>query len=459
MAEELYRETNPGPAMDEGKGPTFDELLDVSRRYLDSRVEPLAVGGLQSDLRDLGIYYWRRQALDALDIAIRGAGVAGIEAVPILGKPEWLDSANLKRFQWTGIVAGGKRCHTNKVPCHTDLEKRFADFLDGAKDVVRYFNNERLGFSVTYYESNRPRQYYPDFIVIARDASGREVMWLAETKGEVRPNTALKSEAARLWCEKMSGTEYGQWRYLFLQQEKLEMALARGVQSLAGLAEALVRARPEPQLRLFALDDARIEREAFKTLLPLYSLKAAAGYFGEGEAVEAEAWIEAEGVGRLDDQMFVCRAVGRSMEPGIRDGDYVVFRARPAGTRLGKIVLVQYRGPADPDTSGSYAVKCYASDKQRDDEGGWKHTRVILDAGDAESVQAIGPATVRGLTGADWDGSSCQRFNIDSVAFFGAFRGPTVEAGEGGLSAETAFRARPHSLFVSGRTQLSNVNV
>ena len=50
------------------------------------------------------------------------------------------------------------------MPCHTDLEKRFADFLDSAKDVVRYFKNERLGFSVTYYESNRPRQYYPDFI-------------------------------------------------------------------------------------------------------------------------------------------------------------------------------------------------------------------------------------------------------------------------------------------------------
>ena len=108
------------------------------------------------------------------------------------------------------------------MPCHTDLEKRFADFLDGAKDVVRYFKNERLGFSVTYYESNRPRQYYPDFIVAARDADGREVMWLAETKGEIRPNTALKSEAARLWCEKMSGTKYGQWRYLFVQQRKFD---------------------------------------------------------------------------------------------------------------------------------------------------------------------------------------------------------------------------------------------
>ena len=209
MAEELFQETNPGAAADLGIGPTFDELLDVSRRYLDSRVVTMESGGVQSDRRDVGIYYWRRQALDALDTAIRSVGSAGVEAVPILGNPEWLDTANVRRFQWTGIVANGKRCHTNKVPCHTNLEKHFADFLDRGKDVVRYFKNERLGFSVTYYESNRPRQYFPDFIIAARDADGREVMWLAETKGEIRPNTALKSEAARLWCEKMNGTKYG----------------------------------------------------------------------------------------------------------------------------------------------------------------------------------------------------------------------------------------------------------
>lgn len=378
MAEELYQETNPGSAADLGIGPTFDELLDVSRRFLDSRVALLEVGGLKSDLRDVGIYYWRRQALDTLDTAIRGAGAAGIEAIPILGNPEWLDSSNLRRFQWTGIVADGKRCHTNKVPCHTDLEKRFADFLDGATDVLRYFKNERLGFSVTYYESNRPRQYYPDFIICARDADGREVMWLAETKGEIRPNTALKSEAARMWCEKMSATKYGQWRYLFVPQRKLEAALASGVHSLADLADALVRTRPEPQLRLVALEDERVNREQFKTLLPLYSLKAAAGYFGNGEAIEPEGWIEADGVGRLDEKMFVCRAVGRSMEPSIRDGDYIVLRSKPTGTRQGKIVLAQYRGAADPDTGGAFTIKRYSSEKRSDADSDWRHVRITL---------------------------------------------------------------------------------
>jgi type III restriction enzyme len=378
MAEELYEETNPGAAAELGIGPTFDELLDVSRRYLESRIVTMEVGGATSDHRDVGIYFWRRQALDALDNAIRGAASAGVEAVPILGSPECLDSAYLRRFQWTGIVAGGKRCHTNKVPCHTDLERRFADFLDGANDVARYFKNERFGFSVTYYESNRPRQYYPDFIVAGRDAVGREVMWLAETKGEIRPNTALKSEAARLWCEKMSGTKYGQWRYLFVQQRKFEAAIAGGVKSLAELAESVVVARPEPQLCLISLEDKRVEREAFKTLLPLYSLKAAAGYFGNGEAVEPESWVEADEVGKLDEQMFVARVVGRSMEPRIYGGEYCVFRANPVGSRQGKIVLAQYRGPADPDNGGSFTVKRYSSEKVGDGNGGWSHTKITL---------------------------------------------------------------------------------
>lgn len=378
MAEELYQETNPGAAAELGIGPTFDELLDVSRRYLGTRVVPLEVAGAKSDIRDVGIYYWRRQALDALDTAIRSAGVAGVEAVPILGSPEWLDTLHLRRFQWTGLVADGRRCHTGKVPCHTELEKRFANFLDGAKDVVRYFKNERFGFSVTYYESNRPRQYYPDFIAVAREKDGRETYWLAETKGEIRPNTALKSEAARLWCEKMSSTKYGQWRYLFVPQRKLESSLATGVSSLSELAESVVASRPEPQLRLVPLEDERVRREAFKTLLPLYSLKAAAGYFGNAEAVEPEGWVEADNLGRLDELMFVCRAIGRSMEPTIRDGDYVVFRAKPAGTRQGKIVLAQYRGPADPDTGGTFTVKRYSSEKQPHGESGWRHTKVML---------------------------------------------------------------------------------
>lgn len=158
----------------------------------------------------------------------------------------------------------------------------------------------------------------------------------------------------------------------------MEVALSTGVHTLAELAESLVVARPEPQPRLLSFEDERAQREAFKTLLPLYSLAAAAGYFGTGEAAEPQGWVEADGIGRLNERMFVCRVVGHSMEPAIHDGDYTVFRARPTGTCDGKIVLAQYRGIADPNTGGSFTVKRYASEKEIAEDGGWRHTRVVL---------------------------------------------------------------------------------
>ena len=397
VAQDLHEAVNPGSAAELGVGPTFEELLDLAQRYLDDRTRTLA----GADPRDVGVYFWRRQVVDVLETAVRGTGAAPTAAVPMLGSPEWLDTSRLRRFRWTGLVAAGRKCHTNKAPCHTDLEKQFADFLDRSKDVVRWFKNERLGFSVTYYEGNRPRQYHPDFLVTAREADGREVLWVIETKGEIRPNTKLKSEAAELWCQRMSTTRYGSWRYLFVQQKPFETALAANVRSLAELADALVHAPPEKQLKIVPFEEARREAQMFKTLLPLYGLRAAAGYFGGGEAVEPEGWIEAAGVGRLDERMFVCRAVGRSMEPTIRDGDYLVFRAKPKGTRQGKIVLVQYRGPADPDTGGSFAVKRYRSNKTKASGGGWRHVKVtlsptnpdyepiVLTEDDAGSVQVV----------------------------------------------------------------------
>ena len=123
--------------------------------------------------------------------------------------------------------------------------------------------------------------------------------------------------------------------------------------------------------------------------MPVYSLKAAAGYFGEGEPVEPEGWLEVHGFGSLDERMFIARVVGRSMEPKIGDGDYAVFRANPAGSRIGKIVLVQYRGPEDPETGGAYTVKKYNSEKVVDETGGWQHKQIVLSPLNPEFSQII----------------------------------------------------------------------
>ena len=79
----------------------------------------------------------------------------------------------------------------------------------------------------------------------------------------------------------------------------------------------------------------------FREYLPLYSLRAACGYFTGGEIVEPVGWVKAEGIGKLDDTMVVVRAVGDSMEPKIHDRDLCVVRKLGAVDYGDRIVLVQ----------------------------------------------------------------------------------------------------------------------
>lgn len=120
------------------------------------------------------------------------------------------------------------------------------------------------------------------------------------------------------------------------------------------------------------------EEERYTTYLPLYTAKAACGYFGDGELVEESGWIRAEGIGKLNRNMYVVQAIGHSMEPRIHDGDYCVFRANPAGSRQDKIVLVQHRDFYDDDFGGAYSIKKYSSKKNDDPVEAWKHEKIDL---------------------------------------------------------------------------------
>jgi type III restriction enzyme len=236
LAQEICENTNTEQDGKEGFGPTFEELVEVTQRYVERRI------GVEkpSDVRDIGMFYWRTRARDILETAVRGAGAAGVRPMPILGKPDVLRSAGIRRFNWSAQVTAGKRCHLNLVPCHTPLEGEFADFLDGAADVEAYLKNERFGFSVTYFENGRPRQYYPDFVLKLKGKDGPEMV-LAETKGEIRPNTEVKSQAARQWCDRMTESGQGHWRYLFVHQPVWEQVRKSSVPTLVSALEERLR--------------------------------------------------------------------------------------------------------------------------------------------------------------------------------------------------------------------------
>ena len=70
--------------------------------------------------------------------------------------------------------------------------------------------------------------------------------------------------------------------------------------------------------------------------------------------------------------------IGESMNQRIPNGSCCLFKANPAGSREGKIVLVQHRDIQDPAYAGSYTIKVYHSEKSATDEG-WAHQKIILE--------------------------------------------------------------------------------
>jgi SOS-response transcriptional repressor LexA len=115
----------------------------------------------------------------------------------------------------------------------------------------------------------------------------------------------------------------------------------------------------------------------FRTHLPRYSLAVAAGPFlTNSEDISTEAWIETPADLALDDNMFVARIQGGSMEPRIPDGTLCVFRRNVIGSRNGRLVLVRNSELADDN---QYTVKRYRSEKQFSDDG-FVQTRIRLES-------------------------------------------------------------------------------
>ena len=189
----------------------------------------------------------------------------------------------------------------------------------------------------------------------------------------------------------------------------VDAALAEHLRSRLAAPAAQPAPAPadEPARPLRLVSEA--ERRAGVPAAPLVSLRFAAGAFSEGQALDegAEAWVALPDWVAPAPGLFVAQVEGESMNRRIPGGSWNLFRAAPAGTREGKIVVVQHRGIADPDTGGRYTLKRYRSEKVADEAGSWRHTRIALQPesdqpGYAPIVLELGPEQDEVQVVAEW---------------------------------------------------------
>lgn len=117
----------------------------------------------------------------------------------------------------------------NYVATYNPFERRFAQFLDSAKDVVRFASlgtteqgSTGTQFRVDYLKpSGAIGFYHPDWVVVQRDSNG-EVNWIIETKGRVWESTAAKDAAMNDWCERVAAETGSPWRFRRINQSAFD---------------------------------------------------------------------------------------------------------------------------------------------------------------------------------------------------------------------------------------------
>ena len=141
-----------------------------------------------------------------------------------------------KPFSWRRNLPPmeAKKTVFNYVATYNVFERRFAEFLNRARDVRRFAalgtteqGNSGTSFRVDYLKaSGAIGFYYPDWVAVQKDSEGEEVNWIIETKGRVWEGTEQKDAAMQEWCRRVTEATGVPWNFIRVNQTDFRTGFA-----------------------------------------------------------------------------------------------------------------------------------------------------------------------------------------------------------------------------------------
>jgi SOS-response transcriptional repressor LexA len=183
-------------------------------------------------------------------------------------------------------------------------------------------------------------------------------------------------ELLRGWFGENAGSPGTNYQVAFNKSETGWSVEPVAVAAPLRIVEAIDESEDHDIRKLPGFVDEPANEEKLISLVPVYSLEAAAGLWGPESSPEEIGWAEPAGIS-IKPGMFIARVCGHSMEPKIRDGSWNLFRRCPQGSREGRIVLVQFNSMGDPENGGRFTVKKYHSQKTITEDS-WHHEQIEL---------------------------------------------------------------------------------
>ena len=114
-----------------------------------------------------------------------------------------------------------KKSVFNRIIGDSQLELRFAAFLEDCSDVVSYAKNYlAVHFKLDYVNAGGDiSNYYPDFMIKLSDKR----IFIAETKGREDLDVPLKMERLRQWCEDVNRVQTDvNYDFVYVDEDSFE---------------------------------------------------------------------------------------------------------------------------------------------------------------------------------------------------------------------------------------------
>ena len=343
----------------------FAELVPVVKTYLRTRAFGDTVGLDALEVREF-LKDFIRQDKVASYLA-RQLGELTTEEEALTVQPEPLRLSRTPPFLWRRRKLDCAKTVFNHVAVFNPFEAAFAGFLDRVPDVVRFaaLAETFTGFWVDYLKpSGAIGRYFPDWVVVQKAKDG-PVNWIIETKGRVWPGTEAKDAAVERWCHEVSESTGQPWDYIRVNQIDYNQH-AGSVRTFGELIQRL-REPPKPALTVIQGGRAGERLETERDRLPLFSLDAAARYFGRGQRPDNLEHIEVDFP--VEQGMFAAPVETEAMAPDIPRGSLVLFREFEGGPHEGKMALVSSDAFLDPETKEHHTVRQFSSEVSRDATG------------------------------------------------------------------------------------------
>jgi type III restriction enzyme len=355
----------------------FADVYGITTAFMDRRVR-LKAG---QDIRDLGFDVNLTRAVETLSAGIQTGftGGAAAKLMPVVNRMRpTLRSADAEEHTKRPVRLIEKS-HLNALAPRSKLETQIAKMLDWSDHVEAWVPNTR-GFDLRleYEHDGKERLYEPDYVVRLKMADGSRKHVIIEVKGaggEIWDEQSVRAKeiVARRWCTAVNNAgAWGAWDYEIVRDAGLlDEVLARH----AGVVT--------PPLPYRIVTDAR-KSDRWKTCVPRVPLAVAAGGFSDDQeslfSEDAHEWIEWDGMPSPEEGMFVARISGTSMEPDVPNGSWCLFRQPRAGSRNGKLLVVQHASVSEAGFPVGLTLKRYRSERVVDqDTGELRHSRIVLE--------------------------------------------------------------------------------